>query len=751
MTLAGTVERVTFYSEDDGYSVIRLLVPTPRDLFSNTDGELVTVVGNLPELAPGESLEIEGVWQVHASYGRQFRAERVRYVAPATVEGIRRYLGSGLVKGIRLALAKRIVDHFGEDTLDVLDEEPERLREVEGIGALRARNIARAWAEQQQIKQVMLFLQSHGVSTSLAVKIYKTYGDDSIRQVMDDPYRLARDVHGIGFITADKIARDLGLAHDHPARLEAGLAHALDEAGGDGHVYLPEAELVERAAELLDVESGKAAPPENLQSKLAVPALDVQAAVERAAESELVILDPLPGADAEEPYRAVYLPPFYHAEVGAARRLRHLLDEPRSRLAASRPANWPALIAEAAAQADAPLSDQQQDAIHAALTGKVSILTGGPGTGKTTALRALIHALRARGHTFALASPTGRAAKRLSEATGQPARTIHRLLGFSPSQGFLSNEDNPIDADMVIVDEVSMLDEFLAYSLFRAVDPSSHLLLVGDVDQLPSVGPGDVLRDLIASEQVHLTRLETIFRQESGSLIIANAHRINRGEMPFFPPDAGDFFLFNVGDEPDKVAEMVVDIVKNRIPRRFGLHPFDDVQVIVPMYRGGAGVSALNRQLQAALNPPGRPAERVLAGHLFRVGDKVLQTVNNYEKEVFNGDLGRIRAFDLANQTLTVSFDDRLVLYDWAEAPELMHAYAISVHRSQGSEYPAVVMPIITQHYMLLQRNLLYTAVTRARELVILVGSKKAIAIAVKNDTVSQRYTALDVRLKMGR
>lgn len=712
--------------------MVRLAPTTPLGFWSGVDDEgLVTVVGNLPEVTPGESLEIEGTWQTHASYGRQFRAENVRRVTPATVEGIRRYLGSGLIKGIGPGLARRIVEHFGLETLNILDEDPGRLREVDGIGPQRVRYIARAWAEQREIKRVMLFLQSHGVSTGLAVKIYKTYGDDAIRQVEDDPYRLARDVHGIGFITADQIARNLGLAHDHPARLEAGLVYALNQAAEDGHVYLPEPELVERAADLLDA-----------------PAPDVQAAVERAAHTGLVILDPLLGKDGEQPVRAVYLPPFYHAEVGAARRLRHLLDNPFSRLFSTSPDEWPTLVAQAAAAADAPLSAEQQAAVRLALTSKLSILTGGPGTGKTTALRALIHALRARGHTFALASPTGRAAKRLGEATGCPASTIHRMLGYSPAQGFTRNEEDPIPRDMVIVDETSMLDEFLAYALFRAIDPRSHLLLVGDVDQLPSVGPGDVLRDLIASGQIPFTRLSTIFRQEAGSLIVTNAHRINRGEMPLFPPEADDFFLFNLGDEPERVAEMVVDVVKNRIPRRFGLDAFDDIQVIVPMYRGAAGVSALNRQLQAALNPPGRPAERVLGGRVFRVGDKVLQTVNNYDKEVFNGDVGRIRSFDFTNQTMTVVFDGRPVSYDWLEAQELMHAYAISVHRSQGSEYPAVVMPIVTQHYMLLQRNLLYTAVTRAKQLVVLIGSKKAIAIAVKNDTVSRRYTALADRLR---
>ncbi len=732
-TLEGTVERITYYSEEDGYSVIRLLPSTPLGLWSGADESgLVTVVGNLPEVAPGESLHIEGVWQTHPSYGRQFRAENVRRITPATVEGIRRYLGSGLIKGIGPRSAERIVNHFGLETLNVLDHDPDRLREVDGIGPYRARLIKRAWAEQQEIKNVMLFLQEHGVSTSLAVKIYKTYGDNAIQQVKEDPYRLARDIYGVGFKTADKIARDLGLPPDHPTRLEAGLVYVLNQMADDGHMYLPERELIQQAAELLEVS----------------PA-EVQTALQRAAAAEMVKCEALPDLAEEQAACAVYLPSLYYAEVGAARSLRRILEMPYSRL--SPPLwqeDWAALIAEAATESDVPLTERQREAIHKALTHKVSILTGGPGTGKTTALRALIRVLQRQGVRFALASPTGRAAKRLSEATGQPAKTIHRLLGYAPTQGFLFGEENPLPTDFIIVDECSMLDCALAYALFRAVDPRAHVLLVGDVDQLPSVGAGDVLRDLIDSQKVPVTRLSTIFRQEAGSTIIENAHRINRGRLPIFPDDADDFFLFKIPDDPARAAELVVDIVRNRIPRRFGLHPLNDVQVIVPMYRGPAGVLALNRQMQAVLNPPGRPAERLIGGTIFRVGDKVLQTRNNYDKDVFNGDIGRVQAFDFTEQTMTVNFYNALVTYDWSEASELTHAYAISVHRSQGSEYPAVVMPILTQHYMLLQRNLLYTAVTRAKQLVVLVGSMKAIAIAVSNDTVSRRYTALAARLR---
>lgn len=729
-TLEGIVERITFYNEENGWSVIRIQPTSQVGFWDGLDDQgLVTVVGNLPDLAPGESIQLEGEWTSHPNYGKQFRAEVCRQMAPATLEGIERYLGSGLIKGIGPRTAKRIVEHFGKDTLAILDDDPERLYEVDGIGRHRVRILKKAWREQQEIKNVMLFLQSHGVTTSLAVKIYKFYGDDAIHQVESDPYRLARDIHGIGFKTADQIARNLGLAHDHPARLEAGLVYALNDAADEGHVFLPEQDLIETAAEMLGV-----------------PPVEMQAAVERAAQNQLVILDALPG---EENGRAVYQPPFYHAEIGAAKRIRQIIQSPGSRiLEAARHVDWPALIAEAAAETNAPLSEQQQGAVRTALNQKVSILTGGPGTGKTTTLRALISVLARQGFSFALASPTGRAAKRLGEATGYPARTIHRMLGYSPAQGFTHNEDNVLPVDMVIVDEVSMLDQFLGYALFRAIDPRTHLLLVGDVDQLPSVGAGDVLRDLIASGEIATTRLETIFRQAQDSLIIANAHRINKGQMPSYPDSADDFFLFRIDDDPQRAAELIIDIIRNRIPRKFRLDPFNDVQVIVPMYRGPVGVSALNRELQAALNPPGRPAEKVIGGRVFRVGDKVLQTSNNYDKEVFNGDVGRIKSFNFTDNTLAIQYDDRVVHYDFLEAQELMHAYAISVHRSQGSEYPAIVMPIVTQHFMLLQRNLLYTAITRAKQLVVLVGSDRAIGIAVNNDTVSRRWTALADRLR---
>jgi exodeoxyribonuclease V alpha subunit len=735
--LKGSVERITFYNDENGYTVLRLR-PEQLRLGVARDGT-VTVVGALPELQPGEAVEFDGEWVNDSRYGQQFRAESVRQSVPATVEGMRRYLGSGLIKGIGPKTAEKIVDHFGLATLDVLDRHPERLREVPDVGAKRTRLIAKAWQEQQAVKEVMLFLQGHQISTGLAVKIYKQYGDDAIAKVSENPYSLARDVWGIGFLTADKIARDLGLPEDSPHRMAAGVIYALNEATNDGHVFLPREALVEQAAELLRIEDRAG----------------IEGAIERLHAAGEVMIEPLPAealvvAQAEVgDVEAVYLPPMYYSEVGSVRKLRLMLDAPDSRLADLRHAHWGPLLASLHARADVSLTDQQREAIRQALTSKVSILTGGPGTGKTTTLRTVIAALMQTKHAFVLCSPTGRAAKRLAEATGQPAQTIHRLLGFTPGEGFLYNDENPLDTDMVVVDEASMIDLSLCYSLLKAIGPSTHLLLVGDVDQLPSVGAGDVLRDLIRSAVLPVTRLEAIFRQEGGSLIVRNAHRINQGQQPDTRNEGDDFFFFGEED-PAAAAALVVDVVQHRLPGRFGVDSLEDVQVLVPMYRGPVGVDALNRALQAALNPPGRPAEKHLMGRLFRVGDKVMQTRNNYDKDVYNGDIGRVHAFDFEEQTMIVRVEGRTVTYDWSECDELVHAYAISVHKSQGSEYPVVVVPVLTQHYMMLQRNLLYTAVTRARRIVVLVGTRKAIAIAVKNDRVAQRYSGLAWRLERG-
>ncbi|RLC83303.1 MAG: ATP-dependent RecD-like DNA helicase [Chloroflexi bacterium] len=730
--LRGTVERVTYYNEETGYSVIRLNVPGR--------GDLVTVVGNLPEVQPGESLRLEGRWTTHPQYGRQFKAERCEQVLPATVEGIRRYLGSGLVKGVGPVTAARIVQRFGTDTLRVLDEEPHRLREALGVGPKRAAAIAKAWEEQKHIREVMLFLQSHGVTTGLAVKIYKTYGDDALRVVQEDPYRLARDIWGVGFKTADKIARDLGLPPDAPSRIQAGVAHALGQLADEGHVYAPEEELVAEAARLLDVS------PDLV--RVAIEDLDADEVVRR----ETLIY---PTAEARRgavtmplrEERAVYLTPFYYGEIGATRRLQALVENPTTRLYPFRSVDWDALLAQATRDSAIELSPQQREAVRAALTHKVTVLTGGPGTGKTVSVRTVIGALEAMGCRYALCAPTGRAAKRLSEATGRPAKTIHRLLEYSPQEGFRRNEEHPLGVDCLIVDEASMLDLLLTNHLLKAVDPAAHVLLVGDVDQLPSVGAGDVLRDIIASGRAAVVRLTTIFRQAADSGIVVNAHRVNRGQMPILNR-FDDFYFFSKQD-PQEAADLLVDIVRQRIPRKFGLDPVNDVQVLAPMYRGACGVANLNACLQEALNPASpRKVERRLGGRAFRVGDKVMQVRNNYDKDVYNGDIGRVTGIDPVEQTLTVTIDDRPVIYDWGEVDELVHAFAVSVHKSQGSEYTAVVMPVLTQHYLMLQRNLLYTGITRARRLVVLVGTRRAIAIAVHNDKVRERHSGLEVRLR---
>jgi len=731
--LEGLVERITYYNAENGYTVLRLSARGHADL--------VSVVGNLPEVTPGESLRLQGQWINNAQYGKQFKAERCEQVLPATIEGIKKYLGSGLIKGVGPVTAQRIVKKFGAQTLDMLDRSPERIREVLGIGPKRAIAIARAWEEQKSIKQVMVFLQGHGVNTGLAVKIYKQYGDAAIDLVQADPYRLAHDIYGIGFKTADKIAHDLGLPHDAPSRVAAGVVYTLSTLTDQGHVFAPQNKLVHDAAELLTVT------PEQVTASLAT--LEQSEQIKR----DVIYLTKDERRQAESSVKdeaAIYLTPFYQGEVNVAKRLNTIIGSPQARLADLRlldfQAELNALASTVSNRPTARLSDQQREAIKAAITHKVTVLTGGPGTGKTTTMRALIELLEKHHKRYALASPTGRAAKRLGQATDRPAKTIHRLLEFAPAEGFKRNAQNPLEVDMLIVDEASMLDLLLMNNLLKAVPPNAHLLLVGDVDQLPSVGAGDVLRDIIASGRAAVIRLDVIFRQAQTSHIITNSHRINQGQMPFTPKDADDFFLF-VKDEPDEAAELIVDLVANRIPNKFGLKPAD-IQVLSPMYRSATGVTNLNALLQAKLNPPlVTKVERKLSGTLFRVGDRVLQTRNNYDKDVYNGDLGYITGIDLENQTLTVAIDDRPIEYEWSEADELTLAYAVSVHKAQGSEYPAIVMPLLTQHYMMLQRNLLYTGITRAKKLVVLVGSKRALAMAVKNNQPSQRYSGLSERL----
>lgn len=739
--ISGSVERITYYNEENGYSVIRLK-PDSRNMlpfkYASGRDSLITVIGNLPELQPGEWLKLTGKWSSHPKHGRQFQADLCEQSLPATTEGIKRYLGSGLIRGVGKKMAERIVNQFEEETLDVIENQPERLNNVIGIGPKRVKQILKAWDEQRAIKDVMLFLQSHGVSTGIATKIYKKYENDSLAVVQTTPYRLVKDVRGIGFKTADKIAQALGLAIDDPQRIEAGIAYTLNRMAEEGHVYMPQEDLEPEASEILGIAGEKITAVLN---QLETSDYIKREAVQQSVGSVQYSVNSEQGMALHEE-QAVYLTSMYYSEIGVTERVKKLIKNPTSRLK-----NCQLTIVNG--QSSIKLAAQQEVAVKTAVSNKVTVLTGGPGTGKTTTLRALLDLLDNGRFTYALASPTGRAAKRLSEATDRPAKTIHRLLEFKPGEGFGRHDQNPIDADMIVIDEASMLDLVLANQLLKAIRPDSHLLMVGDVDQLPSVGAGDVLRDLIDSGVTAVIRLETIFRQAADSGIISNAHLINAGKMPETKAKANDFFIF-VKQEIEETAELLVDIVKNRIPIKFKLDPMDDVQVLSPMYNGLVGVANVNLLLQAALNPPhGKKAERKLNGRVFRVGDKIMQTVNNYDKNVFNGDIGRITSMDLLQQTMTVNIDGAPIVYDFLEADEIVHAYAISVHKSQGAEYPCVVIPMVTQHYMMLQRNLLYTAVTRAKKLVILVGTRKAIQIAVQNDKTTDRHSALDWRLQL--
>lgn len=730
-TLEGNVEHITYYNHENGYCVMRL---APSQLRLGGRDQLVTVIGNMPELQPGESVRLSGEWTFHPRHGKQFKAETVVQERPATVDGIKRYLGSGLIRYVGKKTAARIVDFFGPETLDVLDRQPERVLNVPGVGKKRARSIATAWAEQQEIKKVMLFLQSHGLNTALALRIYKEYQDNALEQVQQDPYRLVKDIHGVGFRTADRIAKAIGLPAHAPARIRAGLVHALNEARNNGHVYLPTDELISTAAELLQIEQHL-----------------IDDALQNMHDNEDIVLQDIPHPETGDMQQVVYYVTMYASEKGISQRFFDLIHTPLSRLqtlADMQPSEWAATLQQITTAQGIQLSQQQEAAVRTTLTSKVSVLTGGPGTGKTTTLRTIINMLEHHQYRFELTSPTGRAAKRLAEATGHNAQTIHRLLGFSPAEGFTMNQYNPLNTDIVIVDEASMVDLLLFYSLIRALNTDTHLLLVGDVDQLPSVGAGDVLRDIIRSNICPVVRLDTVFRQAGDSKIIENAHRINNGQSPDTTNTSRDFFFFGE-QEPQAAAELLVDVVSNRIPQKFGFDAMTDIQVLAPMYNGHIGVHALNRALQTTLNPPGRHAEKSLHGTLFRVGDKVMQTRNNYDKEIYNGDIGRIKSLDMRNHQLNVTIDGLTVTYDWIECDELVHAYAISVHKSQGAEYPVVVVPIMTQHFMMLQRNLLYTAITRAKEMVVLVGTRKAIGLAVRNDKISQRYSALAWRLSL--
>ena len=706
--LAGLVERVTFHNSENGFCVLRLKARGHRDL--------ITVVGHAASIAAGEWVQLSGIWINDRTHGLQFKANFLKATQPTTREGIEKYLGSGMIRGIGPVYAKKLVRTFGEAVFDVIAAEPDRLREVTGIGPKRAARIVAGWAEQKIIREIMLFLHTNGVGTSRAVRIYKTYGAEAVQLISENPYRLARDIRGIGFRTADQVAQKLGIEPTAMIRVRAGISFALAEASSDGHCGLPEAEVLSAAADLL-----------------AVAAPLVETALGLELESGAVV------ADAVDGQRCIFLAGLYRAEQAIAERMRALADGDPP---------WPAIDAVRAipwveSRTGLSLAESQREALRFAVKSKVMVITGGPGVGKTTLVNAVLQVLRAKAVKITLCAPTGRAAKRLSDSTKLEARTIHRLLEADPSNGgFKRDETNPLSCDLLIVDEMSMVDVPLMRALLRAIPDEAALLLVGDVDQLPSVGPGQVLADIIASDSAPVVRLTEVFRQAAESQIIVNAHRINRGLMPELTPQEGsDFFFVDAADAEDGVGKLLA-VVQRRIPARFGLDPVRDVQVLCPMNRGGLGARSLNIELQKVLNPPGEiKVERF--GWTFGVGDKVMQTANDYEREVYNGDLGVVSGIDLEEAELTVAFDGRAVSYGFGELDELVLAYATTIHKSQGSEYPVVVIPLVTQHYAMLARNLLYTGITRGKRLVVLVGQRRALAIAVRNGNARRRWSKL--------
>jgi len=721
--LSGQIERITFANEENGFTIAKLKVDGRRDF--------VTVVGTLMSPMPGEILDMKGEWTQHPKFGEQFKVLEYRTRVPATVYGIRKYLGSGLIKGLGPVMAGRIVDKFGKETLEIIENDIQRLSEVAGIGRKRIGMIADAWDAQRDIRDVMLFLQSHGVGSGYAARIFKQYGSRSIAVVKENPYRLAADIFGIGFVTADQIAAKLGIAADAGIRVEAGILYVLNQLADEGHVCFLYAPLVLKSCELLAVER---------------PAV-VQALTTLVQRQKIVIEDwgPVPDA-ASEDHKAVFLARLHLCETGIASSLRGLIGAPKSvRAIDSRKAiDW------VQSRLAVTLADKQIEAVRRAIENKVMVITGGPGTGKTTIINAVLKIYSRIKARIMLAAPTGRAAKRMAETTGLEAKTIHRLLEYSYQKGgFQRNADRPLDCDVLIIDEASMIDTLLMHFLLRAVPVSATFILVGDVNQLPSVGPGNVLNDIIASAAVPVVTLDKIFRQAMTSSIIVNAHKINEGILPALDTadssGAANDFYFIEQEDPEKVLEIILELSQKRIPRRFGLDPVEDIQVLTPMHRGVVGAANLNRQLQAVLNPGEGGITR--GDRLFRVADKVMQIRNNYDKEVFNGDIGRIVMIAWEDREVTITFDGRQVAYDFSDLDEILPAYAVSVHKSQGSEYAAVIIPVVTQHYILLQRNLLYTAVTRGKHLVVLVGSKKALAIAVRNNKTQRRYTRLQHRL----
>lgn len=718
MKLRCVVERITYQNPENGYSVLKVHAKGYDDL--------VTVVGNLLDAAVGSVLLAEGNWKVDSRYGQQFMAEKWEETLPATVYGMEKYLGSGLIRGVGPGYARRIVQKFGEDTFRIIEEDIQALTAIPGIGSKRIRTIAESWERQKEVKNIMLFLQQHDVSTAFAARIYKQYGNDSIRKMRENPFQMADDIWGIGFRTADRIAGKLGFGKEAYVRLRSGIMYTLSELADEGHVYAETEQLIEKASALLEAEDC----------------------------SIVMTMDQMmKNRDLIQEGEAVYLPPFYYAELGVANKLTRLAGQPAgdrlwTRLEKARRETGNAKLSVDIGRIEQSVKmkydEIQADAIRRAAMAKVMVLTGGPGTGKTTTTQGIIAAYRAYGLRILLAAPTGRAAKRMTEATGLEAKTIHRLLECKPPEGYGKNEENPLEGDVLIVDECSMIDIVLMNSLLKAIPESMRLILVGDTDQLPSVGAGNVLRDVIDSGRFPVIRLTRIFRQAQESRIIMSAHRINEGKMPDLSNGRDTDFFFLEEEEAEAAAARVVDLVKNKLPRYYKTDP-SMIQVLTPMQRGAAGAANLNLILQEALNPAGEGLRR--SGYIFRPGDKVMQIKNNYDKEVFNGDIGTIESVDMQERRLRVNFDGRRTEYDATELDELVHAYATTIHKAQGSEYPIVVMPVLMNHFVMLQRNLIYTSITRAKKILVMVGTRKALSYAIRNVTVTRRNTLLKERL----
>ncbi|MDE0685171.1 MAG: AAA family ATPase [Candidatus Poribacteria bacterium] len=794
-TLQGILERIVYENPDTGYTVGRFAA---RD-----HAELLTVVGNLASVNPGESLLLQGEWVDNAKYGRQFQIEKYETILPANVVGLRKYLGSGLIKGIGPKMAALIVRKFGMDTMDIIEHEPDKLARVPGIGRKRVEIIKEAWEAQREIKNVMLFLQSHDVSTAHAAKIYKTYGNDAIPIVTENPYQLADDIYGIGFVTADTIAQKLGMDKDAPQRVEAGIKYVLSQKADDGHVFQHRPELIEACQTMLEQE------PESIEK--GIHALVEKEEIINPSFTDLTSSDEqvdigetqdnydisnqqsgtknpeeVPDADQKslptdnqqlitDNHSAIYLAPFYYAELGVANQFsrllvygeRHNISHTETDTSSSKIAGF---LTQLETEMRLHFAPQQREAIHTAMTARAMILTGGPGTGKTTTTVGMIRLFAAQGKHITLTAPTGRAAKRLSETTGGEAKTIHRLLEFSPQiNSFKRNRQNPLETDVVIVDETSMVDLVLMNRLMQAIRPSTTVILIGDVDQLPSVGAGNVLKALIDSQKIPVIALTEIFRQAQESMIVTNAHYINKGDFPELTGDADRNFFFMEEEDPETITELICSLIADRLPQHYDYHPIDDIQLLCPMRRGTLGTENLNKRLQEVLNqeytaPASHPLEKVRFGSRayaqtsrfgdtsvtvggFRIGDKVMQIRNNYDYDVFNGDIGRVVAIERLDKKIHIQYPDKQVAYDTADLGELVLAYATTIHKAQGSEYPAVVIPLHTQHYLMLQRNLLYTGITRAKERVVIVGTKKALGICIRNNQVMQRNSYLAERL----